>query len=208
MRRKTLSRCKLPVRALWSRTVPELSACCAHAAARPRAVSEHFDDTLRRLEREAARPASARLPLSSGPVPGVLKATRSLVFLQDLPSVHEDDVCTVILTRFVSDEGNRMYMGFNLKFKKPFRESETANVFAARLPWQREYGTSWTPVHFAWLIALVLGGELRLRNVVTSVSLSYKLRDCPQSDFRDRVKRLLVTCAVPNRWPASEALHS
>jgi len=171
-------------------------------------VSEHFDDTLRRLEREAARPASARLPLSSGPVPGVLKATRSLVFLQDLPSVHEDDVCTVILTRFVSDEGNRMYMGFNLKFKKPFRESETANVFAARLPWQREYGTSWTPVHFAWLIALVLGGELRLRNVVTSVSLSYKLRDCPQSDFRDRVKRLLVTCAVPNRWPASEALHS
>jgi hypothetical protein len=138
------------------------------------AIEAEFEREMARLEREGARPAAARLPANAAPPRAVLSAAASLVLLQEAPGGAH---ATFTVTRYIHDDDGRMYVGFSIT------AAPEPNVCVATLQWKHEFGT-WPALNWAWLLALTLR-KLPLRCDITTISLTYKLQDAPNTaEFR------------------------
>jgi hypothetical protein len=147
-------------------------------------LESEFVRRLAALDLEASRPASRRLPVDAAPPREVLRAANTVQLLFDPPAGH-DGLCNV--TRYIEDDSvGQMGLGFNIRVTKEPFSTEHTNAMVARLPWRQEMGT-WTPLQWAWLLALVLK-KVPLRCGVSTVVPSYKLQASPRPGFREALR--------------------
>jgi hypothetical protein len=152
------------------------------------------------LERDAARPASRRLPRDAAPPREVLQAAASIELMDEQPPGPRG---LVNVTRYIDEASGKMSIGFNIKTTQPFGTQELGSARVARLPWRNEFG-AWPPLHWAWLLALALrkvGPRCEVLNVVPT----YKLQTAPRDDFREALQEAFVdVCRTARMQPHAE----
>lgn len=152
------------------------------------ALETEFARTMARLEVDAARPASERLPVNAVPPRDVLSALGGALYLEEPPS--SGSLASSVVSRVIGDdEEARMLIGVNLRTLPAGASLSTMHsaptVRLAMIPWRAEMG-SWPPLKWAWFLLLLYrkGG---VRVPLSSVRLSFKLQDRPTPDFREEV---------------------
>ncbi len=162
-------------------------------------IDAEFERTCARLEREAARPASARLPFGATPPREVLTAVATAVMLEEAPA---GETGSSVLTRYIQDGTGRMFLGVNMRAlpaSAACNDERTARtVPLAAVPWRADMG-AWQPLSWAWLLAL-LYRKAALRCPLGVVSLTYKAQDAPRPASEPMWKPPSRTCAAPRAW--------
>lgn len=165
-------------------------------------IEEGILRTMQRLEREAARPLSKRIPIDATPPREILRMGAKVVLLDDAPprSLTGGLVGLTVVRALLEEENYKMACCFAINYKQygdsltALQETETVKV--GYLPWSREMN-SWTPQQWAWFLAVVLR---RTQWQIGSCFLSYKLQDIPQEDFYKRVDEAFTDITYTERY--------
>lgn len=145
------------------------------AEAIPPEMMRRFQAYVHKLKRKEARPRGSLIPPSTGSAPReVLKVMRQMMRMEEQEVQRARQLPFVQATRFLHAMSLKQFVGFS-GHGVDSQSHQRENFRLCAVPWKKEMGY-WTPVQWAWLLALLFH---RLDIFPEAVSLSFKLQECP-----------------------------